>query len=119
MWTKSAAYASRTLSIGHVLLAQLQQVPIPLQHLPVLRAGSPRQFRAPKRLRIFGVGHFAEVEVLELAATAFADCLPQLRILKVGEELEGRLLVEFLPHKQQRRVRGQQDRKSTRLNSSH
>src|SRR5664280_428416 len=83
-------------------------MPIPLQHLVVLRRSCPCQFRALERLRIFGVGHFAEVEVLELAATAFADCLPQLRILKVGEELEGRLLVEFLPHKQQRSVRGQQ-----------
>src|ERR1035438_473296 len=118
MWTKSAAYASRTLSIGHVLLAQLQQVPIPLQHLPGLRAGNPCQFRAPERLRVFWVGHFAEVEVLELAATAFADCLPQLRILKVGEELEGRLLVEFLPHKQQRSVRGQQQQRCRQFSRS-
>src|SRR5581483_11387674 len=62
--------------------------------------------------RVLRIGDLAEVEVFELAATAFADCLLQPGITKIGKELEWGALIVFLPHEEQRSMRRKQQQGS-------
>src|SRR5579871_4244315 len=63
--------ANRALRWDHPALPQLDQLPIPLQHL-VFRDPQAGAFEGGA---VLGIGHVAPVEILELVAASFADRL--------------------------------------------
>ena len=91
--------AARRSVAEDVFPAKLQKLAIPGKHVAVFDTVGPRQLRTLERLRIFGIGYFAEVEILELAAAAFAHRFLQPGIPKSAKNWKGALSSYSCPMK--------------------